>query len=112
MALIAGAAALASGPAVAADVEGNFKVYGSGELLCERWLEDEREDNESAQQSQMWIAGYLTAFNQFVHKGADVTQPYDGAYILQWVDSYCRKRPNSQLIFAVRDLVMALRKHQ
>ena len=66
----------------------------------------------SSAQSEMWVAGYLTAYNQFVHKDKDVTDPYDGAFVLQWIDDYCRKRPNNQLYLAARELLALLRRRQ
>ena len=98
--------------AKAADAAGEFRVFGSGELSCHRWVEDRREGNPSAAQSEMWVAGYLTAYNQFVHKDKDVTDPYDGNFVLQWIDDYCRKRPTNQLYLAARELLSLLRRRQ
>ena len=104
--------ALPAAKATAADASGEFRVFGSGQLSCHRWVEDRREGNPSSAQSEMWVAGYLTAYNQFVHKDKDVTDPYDGAFVLQWIDDYCRKRPNNQLYLAARELLALLRRRQ
>ena len=104
--------AMPSGDAEAADASGEFRVFGSGELSCQRWLDDRRENNPSAAQSEMWVAGYFTAYNQFVHKDKDVTDPYDGAFLLKWIDDYCRKRPANQLYLAARELLALLRRRQ
>ena len=110
--VLAALLAAAGGGAQAADASGAFKVFGSGQLSCQRWLDDRREDNPSAAQSEMWVAGYLTAYNQFVHKDKDVTAPYDGNFVLKWIDDYCRKRPANQLHLAVRELLALLRRRQ
>ena len=110
--VLAALLAAAGGGAQAADASGAFKVFGSGQLSCQRWLDDRREDNPSAAQSEMWVAGYLTAYNQFVHKDQDVTAPYDGNFALKWIDDYCRKRPANQLHLAVRELLALLRRRQ
>ncbi len=94
------------------DGEGGFRVFGAGTLTCQRWLEDRRQKNPSASQSEMWVAGYLTAYNQFVHKEFDVTDRYDGEYVLNWIDEYCRKRPPNKLVIAARDLVQTLRRRR
>ncbi len=60
----------------------------------------------------MWVAGYLTAYNQFVHKEFDVTDRYDSDYVLKWIDEYCRKRPPNKLVVAARDLVQTLRRRR
>ena len=110
--LIARLLATADRGAEAADASGEFKVFGSGQLSCQRWLDDRRESNPSAAQSEMWVAGYLTAYNQFVHKDKDVTHPYDGTFVLKWIDDYCRKRPANQLYLAARELLALLRRRQ
>lgn len=104
--------AISDDRAKAADASGEFKVFGSGQLSCQRWLDDRREGNPSAAQSEMWVAGYLTAYNQFVHKDKDVTDPYDGTFVLQWIDEFCRKRPTNQLYIAARELLSLLRRRQ
>ena len=86
--------------AESADASGQFRVFGSGNLTCERWLADRQEGNPSASQSEMWVAGYITAYNQFVHKEFDVSERQDGDYLLKWIDDYCRKQPPNQLVFA------------
>ena len=99
-------------PASAADSDGNFKIFGSGELPCSRWLEDRRDGTESGKQSEMWVAGYLSAVNEFVYKGADITEPYDGPYVLGWLDSYCQKHPSHTLGAAAHELLVTLRRRQ
>ena len=100
-------------PAVlAADAEGAFRVFGAGELPCGRWLADRLEGNPSAKQSEMWVAGYLTAYNQFVFREADITDPYGGAFVLEWLDGYCREHPSDGLVVAVRQLLETLRRRR
>ena len=101
-----------SAPGIAADSDGEFRVFGSGEVSCERWLADRREGNPSARQSEMWVAGYLTAYNQFVHKDFDISARYDGNYLMTWLEEYCRKRPPNQLVIAARELVQMLRRRR
>lgn len=96
----------------AADDSGGFRAFGAGLLSCQRWLDDRRESNPSAAQSEMWVAGYLTAYNEFVHRNRDITHPYDGAYVLKWLDDYCRKRPENELVVATRELLVVLRRRQ
>ncbi len=104
--------AMAPSPTAADDGGNGFRVFGAGDLTCQRWLEDRRMKNPSATQSEMWVAGYLTAYNQFVHKEFDVTDRYDGDYVLNWIDEYCRKRPPNKLVVAARDLVQTLRRRR
>ena len=96
----------------AADPKGGFRVFGSGELSCLRWLDDRRLGNESARQSEMWVAGYLTAYNQHVYKGRDVSTRFEGDYLLNWIDDYCRKRGQNNLVIAAHELVQMLRRHK
>jgi len=110
--IAAALATLGAGAAGAADAEGRFRIMGSGNLQCGQWLNDHRENNTSAAQSEMWIAGYLTAYNQFMHKEQDVTAPYDGNFVLDWIDGYCRQQPGNPLILAARSLLEELRRGQ
>ena len=108
-------ACLASGPEgqpQAADSAGGFRVFGSGELSCLRWLDDRRLGNQSARQSEMWVAGYLTAYNQYVFKEHDVSAKFEGDYLLNWIDDYCRKRGQNDLVIAAHELVQMLRRRQ
>ena len=115
--LAAGLAVLLTGSALglssapqASNSAGAFRVFGSGELSCLRWLDDRRLGNESARQSEMWIAGYLTAYNQYVFKESDVSAQFEGDYLLNWVDDYCRKRGQNTLVIAAHELVQMLRR--
>jgi hypothetical protein len=110
--LLAAAGAIAAAPASAADAAGNFRVFGSGDLPCGRWLDDRGAGNASAKQSEMWVAGYLSAVNEFVYKGPDITQPHEGAYLLEWLDGYCRKHPSHALAVAAHELLLMLRRRQ
>ena len=117
--LVAGVAILAFAAMIlpsdwsrAADESGEFRAFGAGLLSCQRWLDDRRERNPSADQSEMWVAGYLTAYNEFVHRNRDIIHPYDGAYVLKWLDDYCRKRPENELVVAARELLIVLRRRQ
>lgn len=96
----------------AADGSGKFRVFGSGELTCQRWVSDRFEGNASSVQSEMWVAGYLTAYNQFVFKGADIAKRFDGAAMLSWLDEYCQKRPPNTLITAAKELIQMLHRHR
>jgi hypothetical protein len=96
----------------AADDRGNFATYGSGELSCLRWLDDRGADNESARQSEMWVAGYLTAYNFYIYKDYDITDRFDGQRILQWIDEYCQDRPPNRLVVATHELVQMLRRRR
>ena len=111
-ALLACFAVCAFSASWAADSSGDFRVFGSGKLSCLRWLDDRRLSNDSARQSEMWIAGYLTAYNQHVFKERDVSAKFDGAYIMEWIDGYCRKRGQNDLVIAAHELVQMLRRRQ
>ncbi len=103
---------LAPGNGFAADAEGKFAVIGAGTLSCQRWLDDRLEKTPSGVQSEMWIAGYLTAYNQFVYSGQDITARSEGTFVLDWLDEFCMKRPQSRLVEAAKELLQTLRRRQ
>ena len=96
----------------AADRSGQFEIFGSGTLTCQRWLDDRRLGNDSARQSEMWVAGYLTAYNFYVYKDYDITERFDGGYLLDWIDDYCRERSPNRLVVAAHELVQMLRRRR
>lgn len=112
LALLGCAALGGTSATLAADQSGGFRVFGSGELSCLRWLDDRRLGNESARQSEMWVAGYLTAYNQHVFKERDVSARFEGDYLLTWIDDYCQKRGQNSLVIAAHELVQMLRRRQ
>ena len=103
---------LAPGNGFAADAKGKFAVIGAGTLSCQRWLDDRLERTPSGVQSEMWIAGYLTAYNQFVYSGQDITARSEGTFVLDWLDEFCMKRPQSRLVEAAKELLQTLRRRQ
>jgi hypothetical protein len=55
-----------------------------------------------------WILGYLTAYNEFNWKGANIAEKnnLDGLYA--WMDGYCAAHPKSDLAAGAGQLLISL----
>lgn len=69
-ALIAGLSISAA--AVAADKSGSYTTFGAGNKTCESWLKEREKGEPRAWQLQQWLLGYVSAYNNWVHKGQNV----------------------------------------
>jgi len=73
-------------------------VLGQGNVSCDAWLIDRRENNAQASGRIAWILGYVTAFNQYGSKPAgDVSAGMDTDEIMVWIDDHCEQHPDDNL---------------
>ena len=109
-ALIAGLAISAA--AVAADKSGRYTTFGAGNNTCESWLKERGKGEPRAWQLQQWLLGYVSAYNNWVHKGQSVTDGTDAKGMFTWVDKNCADRPRDMLATVVEELILDLKKDQ
>ncbi len=103
---------LLNGGAEAADASGTYTTFGTGNITCESWLEDRTKDGAQAWQRQEWLLGYLSAYNNWVHRGQNVAEGRDAKGMFAWIDAYCREHPRDILATATESLILELRKRR
>jgi opacity protein-like surface antigen len=94
-----------TGPASAADANGNYTLLGAGTASCGSWTETRRTNGYF--QHSGWVQGYLTAYNAMLPGVVDLTEGIDVAGIMGWMDNYCNKNPLNNM----DDTAAALVKH-
>ena len=107
-ALIAGLSISAA--AVAADKSGSYTTFGAGNNTCESWLKEREKGEPRAWQLQQWLLGYVSAYNNWVHKGQNVADGTDAKGMFVWIDKYCADRPRDMLATVVEELILDLKK--
>lgn len=109
-ALIAGLAISAA--AGAADKSGSYTAFGAGNNTCESWLKERGKGEPRAWQLQQWLLGYVSAYNNWVHKGQNVADGSNAKEMFAWVDEYCADRSRDMLATVVEELILDLKKNQ
>lgn len=109
-ALIAGLAI--STIAVAADKLGSYTTFGAGNNTCESWMTERGKGEPRAWQLQQWLLGYVSAYNNWVHKDRNVADGTNAKGMFTWVDKYCADRPRDMLGTVVEELILDLKKKQ
>ena len=73
-------------------------VLGQGNVSCDAWLSDRRDNNAQASSRIAWVLGYVTAFNQYESKpSGDVSAGMGTDEIMVWVDDHCSQHPDDNL---------------
>lgn len=109
---LAAALALAlwmSGAAHAADTKGNFAIKGAGRVTCADFNRAIAGKSEAALGMVSWLAGYLTAANQYEPRTYDLLAWQDELYLVASVRGYCQKFPKRPLIAVAIGLTQSLR---
>ncbi len=109
-ALIAGLSISAA--AVAADKSGSYTTFGAGNNTCESWMTERGKGEPRAWQLQQWLLGYVSAYNNWVHKGQNVANGTNAKEMFAWIDKYCADRPRDMLATVVEELILDLNKNR
>ncbi len=109
-ALIAGLSISAA--AGAADKSGSYTTFGAGNMSCESWLKEREKGKPQAWEFQQWLLGYVSAYNNWVHKGRNVADGTNANGMFAWIDKYCADRPRDVLATVVEELILDLKKNQ
>lgn len=107
-ALIAGLSIAAA--AGAADKSGVYTTFGAGNNSCESWQKERVKGDPRIWELQQWLLGYVSAYNNWVHKGQNVADGTNAKGMFAWVDKYCADRPGDLLATVVEELILDLKK--
>lgn len=106
-------AALSFGePAAAIDGRGKYDVFGSGSVRCNQWARSRELKDSTSDRDAQWVAGYVTAYNRWVHKGRSIMPDTDPEALFAMVDSFCEGNPLDSLAGAVESLILDLKRRQ
>lgn len=86
-------------------------VLGQGNVSCDAWLSDRRDNSAQASGRIAWIVGYITAFNQYGSKPTgDVSAGLGTDEIMVWIDDHCGQQPDDNLYRASASFVEEFRQ--
>ncbi len=101
------------GAAEAIDSSGKYRIYGAGKTGCTQWLRSRKLKDMLNERDQEWVAGYVTSYNRWVHKGGRSIYPEkDPAALYATVDRYCEANPLDTVAGAVESLMLELIRQQ
>lgn len=110
LAAVAVAAVVAAGvPVQAIDGRGKYDVFGSGSVRCNQWERSRQLKDSTSDRDAQWVAGYITAYNRWVHKGRSIMPDSDPEALFAMVDRFCGENPLDTLSGAVESLVLDLK---
>lgn len=93
----------------AADKDGAYVSFGVGNSSCAGWAMARKADDVRTVQYQEWLLGYLSAYNNWVHKGQNVAASTDKLGLLAWIDNYCREHSADPVVQAAENLMLDLK---
>ena len=96
-------------PARAYDAQGNFQNLGFGTKSCGEIVADFKANERSQLSDSIWVAGFLTAYNYYVHGRLDISRGVDVASRDLWINNYCTAHPLKKLVDAAAAFVTELK---
>ncbi|MCG8358694.1 MAG: hypothetical protein MI920_24265 [Kiloniellales bacterium] len=96
----------------ALDKRGQYTVYGAGSVSCSQWTRSRKLKDSLSQRDQQWIAGYVTAYNRWVHEGRSVATGDDPAPLYAQIDRLCEANPLETVNGAAESLILDLIRRQ
>jgi hypothetical protein len=100
---------MAPGASLAADVQGNFSVKGTGQAPCKDYVIAASSKGQQAAPFLNWLAGYLSAANQYESQTYDMLSWQTDNIIALSLLSYCRANPKTPFALAAAKMVNSLR---
>ena len=98
---------LVATPVQAIDGAGTYGSYGK--RSCGQWIEDRKPEHSSMQiMLTGWLAGYMTAANQWIEGKENWLEGSDIDSAMLWIDKYCRENPLSDSADAMVALMREL----
>ena len=101
-------ALLISSGSWAADKDGAYVSFGVGGSSCAGWTTARKASDVRTVQYKEWLLGYLSAYNNWVHKGQNVAGGMDKKGLLAWIDTYCHEHGAEPLVQAAENLILHL----
>jgi len=93
---------------IAADKSGRFTVLSMGNKSCGEFSANFRGNGIEKLGNSIWVAGYMTAFNEYIAKQSNIAAGTDPEAWNLWINNYCNANPLESLSTATSELVAEL----
>jgi len=103
---------LSAAPVAAVDLQGRYRIYGAGDVRCDKWAYGRKNKDSANAQDEDWIAGYVTAYNRWVHKGRSLPPSPDPESLYVMIDKLCAENPQETLSGATESMILDLIRQQ
>ena len=100
---------LRSGEALAIDARGQYDVFGSGSVRCNQWTRSRKLRDSTSDRDAQWVAGYVTAYNRWVHDEKSIVPSTDPEALYAMVDKFCQVNPLDSLSGATESVILDLK---
>jgi hypothetical protein len=108
--MLAGGLAWPEGPARAIDGRGKYDVFGSGSVRCHQWARSRELKDSTGDRDAQWVAGYVTAYNRWVHDGKSIAPDTDPEALYALVDRMCAVNPLESLSGAAEAAILEMKR--
>ena len=96
----------------AKEKNGAFTNLSMGTKSCGAVVSDRDAPGEAKMHNSVWVAGYLTAYNEYVVGRKNIAAGTDPAAWDLWIHNYCTANPLENLAAAASALVAELLKRK
>lgn len=97
-------------PVSALDSKGNFTILSLGTKSCGEFVANFNAGGQLKLNNSIWVAGYLTAVNEYVAKVSNIARGTDPEAWDLWIFNYCSAKPLESLGAATSALAAELKK--
>ncbi len=101
-------ALLVAGPGQVADKYGNWNARGPGADSCGTFLQDEKKSSAVRFTYDIWILGFISAYNSSMDDTWDLLGNTDPAEAYVWLKNFCLEHPLELLSTATLKLIIEL----
>jgi hypothetical protein len=101
-------AALAVSCSTAAIAGTHYAGRGPGVASCGTWTTEHQQGSIVASGMELWLMGYVTAYNRWAFAGSDVADGADLNGLVAAVSQYCAAHPLDSVSTASEQLIVQL----
>lgn len=93
------------GPAPAVAASASFEIMGPALEPCSSWVQDRQASNLQSVAKLNWVLGFVSAYNEYVAPGGNISHGQTPNDVGAWIDRYCQAHPVEHISRAARALV-------
>lgn len=95
-------------PALGADDNGAYHVYGHGSDSCGKWTAERKKKSFAYTSYGIWTDGFISSYNLHTPGLNDVAKGTDVAGRTAWLDNFCDANPLTSISLATGALIRFL----